>query len=176
MFGFTFKTLRLYVIGFIILLFILRADYLGPSTKVIFYEELDDFCYIFSHNCEDALVRIGKIADLIKPVLVVAKVVDLDKVILLPVIRILFLAIGFGKYLVMLTLAGFALGRILRFQAIEDFKTPIILKIVGGFSYEFVTLVLLLLLFQAFISCAYILTFFFLFLPALCGIRIGSAC
>lgn len=176
MFGFTFKTLRLYVIGFIILLFILSADYLGSSTKVIFYEELDDFCYIFSHNCEDALVRIGKIADLIKPVLVVAKVVDLDKVILLPVIRILFLAIGFGKYLVMLTLAGFALGRILRFQAIEDFKTPIILKIVGGFSYEFVTLVLLMLIFQAFISCAYILTFFFLSLPALCGIRIGSAC
>lgn len=176
MFGFTFKTLRLYVIGFIILLFILSADYLGPSTKVIFYEELDDFCYIFSHNCEDALVRIGKIADLIKPVLVVAKVVDLDKVILLPVIRILFLAIGFGKYLVMLTLAGFALGRILRFQEIEDFKTPIILKIVGGFSYEFVTLVLLVLLFQAFVSCAYILTFFFLFLPTLCGIRIGSAC
>lgn len=86
------------------------------------------------------------------------------------------MAIGFGKYLVMLTLAGFALGRILRFQAIEDFKTPIILKIVGGFSYEFVTLVLLVLIFQAFISCAYILTFFFLFLPALCGIRIGSAC
>lgn len=71
------------------------------------------------------------------------------------------MAIGFGKYLVMLTLAGFALGRILRFQAIEDFKTPIILKIVGGFSYEFVTLVLLVLLFQAFISCAYILTFSF---------------
>ena len=29
-----------------------------------------DFCYIFSHNCEDALVRIGKIADLIKPYLI----------------------------------------------------------------------------------------------------------
>lgn len=176
MFGFTFKTLRLYVIGFIILLFILSTDHLGPSTKVIFYEELDNFCYIFAHNCEDSLMRIGKIAAFIRPILVVTKVVELDKVILLPIIRILFLAIGFGKYLVLLTLAGFALGRILRFQAVVDFKTPIILKIVGGFSYELVTLILLVLIFQAFISCAYILTFLFLLLPALCGIRIGSAC
>lgn len=121
-------------------------------------------------------MRIGKIVAFIRPILVVTKVVELDKVILLPIIRILFLAIGFGKYLVLLTLAGFALGRILRFQAVVDFKTPIILKIVGGFSYELVTLILLVLIFQAFISCAYILTFLFLLLPALCGIRIGSAC
>lgn len=176
MFGFTFKTIRIYVIAFIILLFLLTTDYYGPDTNVIFNQELDDFCTIFSHNSKEIMLRLKKLTSITEPVLYAASIANLDTVILLPVVRILFLVTGFGKYLIVLLLAGFALGRILRFQAIEDFKTPVILKIVGAFSYELVTMILLILIVQAFIACAYFASILFILLPALCGIKIGSAC
>lgn len=175
MFGFTFKTLRLYLIVFIMLLFAISSDYQGSSTYALFNEELEDLCLIFSHSAKEILLRLNRIADFIKPVLTAATVVDLDKAIMLPIVRLVFLVTGSGKYLILLLLAGFVLGRILRFQAIENFKTPVILKIVGSFSYELITVVLLVLIVQSFISCAYFLTVFFLLLPSFCGIKIGSA-
>lgn len=176
MFGYTFKIFRFYITLFIIILFVISSDYTGTATSAVLHEELDDFCFIFSHNCREILLRLNRIKDFIKPLLVAASVVDLDKVILLPVIRIVFLVTGFGKYLLLLLITGFVSGRILRAQALEDFRTPVILKIAGGFSYELVSIILIMLFIQSFISCAYILTTLFLILPALCGIKIGSAC
>ncbi len=176
MFGYTFKIFRFYVALFIVILFIISSDFTGTGTSSVLHEELDDLCFIFSHNCREILLRLNRIKDFIKPLLVAASVVELDKAILLPVIRIVFLVTGFGKYLLLLLITGFVSGRILRAQALEDFRTPVILKIAGGFSYELASIILIILFIQSFISCAYILTTLFLILPALCGIKIGSAC